>query len=275
MPFDLNPSPVRSDVLRSWKEIAAYLHCAVRTAQRWEAQLGLPVHRLRAQHRDAVISDRKELDEWLIRTFSKKETTPATDVLPGAAILDQACLDLARDLEVLRTRLAISPDGGNLAEKARLIEAARAKVFTSIQLMDESGSDNIASHGAATELDARSPYGVPMDVNASRVRFLLSLLQSGLNLAKTAKLLDSPRNKEVAERATTTSWRAYSVVLRFLERARLDETMRARLHDGLADLRVSLDSLPTDANIQNNKRDRPLRRSSLEAAKEEYTPAGN
>jgi|SRR5579883_625883 len=53
------------EILNSWKEISAHLGRGVRTAQRWERDLGLPVRRPRGKHRSAVIAFRKELDLWL------------------------------------------------------------------------------------------------------------------------------------------------------------------------------------------------------------------
>lgn len=50
------------DRLDGWKEIAAYLRRAPRTAQRWEAQFGLPVHRIGGE---VVYALRSELDAWL------------------------------------------------------------------------------------------------------------------------------------------------------------------------------------------------------------------
>ena len=49
-------------VLTSWKEIAHYLNCGVRTAQRWERELNLPVRRRRGQ---AVLAIPSELDTWV------------------------------------------------------------------------------------------------------------------------------------------------------------------------------------------------------------------
>ena len=51
MPDDPKAQPAGSDErlkgrLDSWKEIAAYLGRGIRTVQRWEAEEGLPVHRL-------------------------------------------------------------------------------------------------------------------------------------------------------------------------------------------------------------------------------------
>jgi hypothetical protein len=42
------------EVLDSWKEISAYLGRDVRTCRRWEAHLGLPVHRLNGSPRARV-----------------------------------------------------------------------------------------------------------------------------------------------------------------------------------------------------------------------------
>ena len=52
-------------VLRSWKEIAAYLGKGVRTAQRWEQLLGLPVQRPKNRSKGSVVASTDELDQWL------------------------------------------------------------------------------------------------------------------------------------------------------------------------------------------------------------------
>jgi hypothetical protein len=53
-------------VLNSWKEVAAYLGRGVRTVQRYERDLGLPVRRPRGTRRSAVIiAFTDELDHWL------------------------------------------------------------------------------------------------------------------------------------------------------------------------------------------------------------------
>jgi len=67
------------DRFSTWKEIAVYLDCDVRTCQRWERKLGLPVHRLDPDSsKTRVFAYKGELDEWLktseyesrlIRTF--------------------------------------------------------------------------------------------------------------------------------------------------------------------------------------------------------------
>src|SRR5215471_280584 len=55
----------RGEKLDSWKEIAAYLRREVRTAQRWEKQEGLPVHRHHHEKLGTVYAFKNELDQWL------------------------------------------------------------------------------------------------------------------------------------------------------------------------------------------------------------------
>ena len=50
--------------LDSWKEISAYFKRSVRTVRRWEAQEGLPVHRLGHQEGRSVYAYKMELDAW-------------------------------------------------------------------------------------------------------------------------------------------------------------------------------------------------------------------
>ena len=57
-----------SRILNSWKEIASYLGRGVRTIQRYEEQLGLPVHRPAGTDRSAVLAFADELEQWLRNT---------------------------------------------------------------------------------------------------------------------------------------------------------------------------------------------------------------
>ena len=55
----------KSDTLNSWKEIARYLDRGVRTVQRWERELNLPVRRPHGTKRSPVFAVRGEIDAWL------------------------------------------------------------------------------------------------------------------------------------------------------------------------------------------------------------------
>jgi hypothetical protein len=53
---------VKLDVLSGWKDIAIHLAKGVRTVQRYERELGLPIHRPSGKARASVIATKVELD---------------------------------------------------------------------------------------------------------------------------------------------------------------------------------------------------------------------
>ena len=55
----------KENLLSSWKEIASYLDCDVRTCLRWEKDLGLPVQRLGESPRTRVFAYKEDLDQWM------------------------------------------------------------------------------------------------------------------------------------------------------------------------------------------------------------------
>ena len=60
----------KDNLLRSWKEISAYLGCDIRTCHRWEDKRGLPVHRAEGgETKSPVFAYRDELDAWFRDTF--------------------------------------------------------------------------------------------------------------------------------------------------------------------------------------------------------------
>lgn len=62
-----SPEPPLSDphaTLDGWKEIAAYLGKSVRAAQRWERDVHLPVHRIKAPTGQVVYAHRAEIEAW-------------------------------------------------------------------------------------------------------------------------------------------------------------------------------------------------------------------
>ena len=54
-----------ASVLYGWKDISTYLGRGVRTVQRWEHDLGFPVHRPNQHERSAVIAFPGEINGWL------------------------------------------------------------------------------------------------------------------------------------------------------------------------------------------------------------------
>lgn len=62
-----------ADRLNSWKEIAAYLGKGVRTVQRWETHLGLPVRRLGREGGEIVYALKSEIDAWILNAGHARE----------------------------------------------------------------------------------------------------------------------------------------------------------------------------------------------------------
>lgn len=80
----------RADRLESWKEIAAFLNRTVRTAQRWERNEGLPVHRHRHLKGQSVHAYKEELTAWQ-SSRSTCEPTKSAARAPTHDWLSQLC----------------------------------------------------------------------------------------------------------------------------------------------------------------------------------------
>jgi|SRR5215472_2055978 len=69
----METSTAHSAILTCWKDIAGYMGKGVRTVQRWEEQLDLPVHRPNGvTHKSSVVAYPHELDAWLGRRWSNR-----------------------------------------------------------------------------------------------------------------------------------------------------------------------------------------------------------
>jgi hypothetical protein len=82
--------------LSGWKEIASYLAKGVRTVQRYERQMGLPIRRPAGASSGSVLAVKAELDGWvqaspIRRLFHLKRTAPV-----NTAELRQSISELAR-----------------------------------------------------------------------------------------------------------------------------------------------------------------------------------
>jgi tetratricopeptide (TPR) repeat protein len=114
-----NPSPEAR--LDGWKDIATHLGKAERTVKRWEADRGLPIHRVPGGGRASVYAYAAELDEWLKSSSAEAETVdPGKDeVLLGtsngahAGMAGPGEATDARDarLEPTETTIASGPAG--------------------------------------------------------------------------------------------------------------------------------------------------------------------
>lgn len=68
------PETVQQEVLSGWKEIANHLGRGVRTVQRYERDLGLPVRRPSGHPTGAVVAVKSELDSWVRSSATAQES---------------------------------------------------------------------------------------------------------------------------------------------------------------------------------------------------------
>jgi TolB-like protein len=74
-----------TDRLSSWKAIAIYLDCSVRTVRRWERGEGLPVHRHVHHKLGRVFALRSELDAWRQTRSHSPGRIPSPAITPPPA----------------------------------------------------------------------------------------------------------------------------------------------------------------------------------------------
>ena len=84
----------RRNATRGWKDIAAYLGKGVRTVQRYERELGLPIRRPAGKSTGSVMATKAELDGWVVAS-----------PIQEAFRLPQAPVDIAMPLSEFRCQL--------------------------------------------------------------------------------------------------------------------------------------------------------------------------
>jgi hypothetical protein len=103
--------------LSGWKEIANYLGKGVRTVQRYERQLGLPVRRPAGKPRASVVATKAEIDAWVAASPIRTEfrLTRGMPDLPDAAMtaLEKGMTEMGRlrtQMRALRAEMRTSVD---------------------------------------------------------------------------------------------------------------------------------------------------------------------
>jgi hypothetical protein len=126
-----------STVLSSWKDIARYLGKGVRTVQRWERHLGLPVRRPNgALQKSAVVLYRGDVDAWLATRFSaralKKNEAQTTQSSRSARTTLREGIRTARELRMANQELTeqITHSIRMLTERCELLTVQSLQDFS-------------------------------------------------------------------------------------------------------------------------------------------------
>jgi hypothetical protein len=120
------PAEKTDHILTGWKEIAHHLHVGVRTAQRWELDLGMPVRRPHGRSRSTVVALDQELDLWVqSRPVTKPALPPHTSSAQAEPYINP--LQMQRKLQMSgELQMAV-------AQSLREFTAARTALSASIK----------------------------------------------------------------------------------------------------------------------------------------------
>lgn len=94
-------------LLNGWKQIAQYLGRGIRTVQRWEIDLQLPIRRPRGKTRSAVTALAAEIDAWLAQTpihagAEVSSMQPGKAAGPSVLVVEDNVNDLTSCVEILK-----------------------------------------------------------------------------------------------------------------------------------------------------------------------------
>jgi hypothetical protein len=84
-------------ILTSWRDIAHYVGKGVRTAQRWERELGLPVRRMKPGKKRSVLAIPEEIDSW-VRSQQFTDGSDRAALLRALDVLQKENRELRRQL---------------------------------------------------------------------------------------------------------------------------------------------------------------------------------
>jgi hypothetical protein len=192
-----------SSALTSWKEIAGYLGKGVRTVQRWERDMGLPVRRPHHRNKGLVLALPEDIDSWLQSRYTLNVSAPDSD--PQFARLRDELAQLKTENEALRHDLenlaamvlaathSDAPLNGasdnSRRHHSRPLDAAARKHQDYAELREM--SRNIRAV-AALHLNTSAGNGIAFQPELSLVSRLCAAAETGLaqgNLAEARKLV--------------------------------------------------------------------------------------
>jgi hypothetical protein len=137
-------------ILSGWKDIATYLGKGVRTVQRYEEELQLPVRRPAGRTRGSVVATKSELDAWVAASPVREQLPMATDsgsrptpFLAGIAQGLHEMRMLRAQMRELRSEMKVS---------VSLLQASVVELRGSVQ-------EKSATHGRSQSLAGLTPFG--------------------------------------------------------------------------------------------------------------------
>jgi PAS domain S-box-containing protein len=114
---------MQPQVLKSWKDVAAYLKVSVSTIQRWERDLELPVRRPGGKRGSAIVALSNEIDDWFKTHLSMRgrRESPLTNSSPASHGDPQKALEETIITESLWNRASRPSDLSREIEAFRVL----------------------------------------------------------------------------------------------------------------------------------------------------------
>jgi hypothetical protein len=120
---------MQNEILSGWKEVADFLGKGVRTVQRYEGELGLPVRRPAGKSKGSVIAAKAELRDWVLACAKQMESSPQVRLAQKTNTVGASFLRIDSEAALTFASLALSAPGAD--KRVKMIQAAR-KAYDSI-----------------------------------------------------------------------------------------------------------------------------------------------
>jgi len=120
-----------SKMLSSWKEIAHFFGKGVRTVQRWEKTLDLPIHRPPGAPSNVVLARTSDLEEWMHRgpvSRAELDGLPVTGAAGSIASLAGLEGEVAYLAEIAGTTMPVSDTSASSEDRVSALIDVIAEV---------------------------------------------------------------------------------------------------------------------------------------------------
>jgi len=154
----------QTEILSGWKEIAHYLGKGVRTVQRYEREIRLPIHRPAGKSHGAVVASKIELDRWVTASPSR---TDLASTRTGERANQLGANFLQIDSEIALTFAGIALETRDQDKRVRTVKTAQNAYDTIMRLRKR-------LHLTDTERDK-------LDANLQRLKVELEKLGQSLS----------------------------------------------------------------------------------------------
>ncbi len=209
--------------LESWKEISSYLKRSVKTCQRWEIELGMPIHRLDGTPCARVFADPDELDAWI---SGKTHKGLAPDSKPGSVWRNKWARPLLFVSGVATVLLSGTFVGWRLFT-ARPVMFPTVNQVVGLTFLP---FENVTGDSALEPWKTALPHLFATDFFQSRV--VGCDPGSGYSLLKKLNLLDAPRLTDDDVKRIAGLYKSGYFVTGSLIRSDRDIIINVRVHDG-------------------------------------------